>query len=330
MKPSEIRTPAGRAKAAMGIATTEPKCNAAARLPGQLQHRNTAPCLPAALAYADRLGLAVLPCAGKVPTIRGGRGVFDATTDPATIRRWWEEYPFANIGIATGARSGIVIVDVDGDAGRATLAQLEACYGPLPETPRQITGSGGLHLVFAYDPVRSIGNRVRCMAGIDTRSDGGYFIASPSRHPETGTRYRWHPEVHPLKLRPAPLPAWLGDLLVPRVELSPVGRSQPAIEEEAGWGPKPRYARAALQRACEAIEGAAIGQQAQTLNSEAYSIGRLIGAGLMPRRLAVDCLIYSGSKMTDATGRRPWRERDSQQTVVRAIRAGEQHPREPA
>ncbi len=44
--------------------------------------------------------------------------------------------------------------------------------------------------------------------------------------------------------------------------------------------------------------------------------------------LAVDCLIYSGTKMTNATGRRPWREREIQQTVVRAIRAGEQHPRE--
>ena len=225
MKPSEIRTPAGRGKAATGIATTEPQCSAAARLPDPPQHCNTAPFLPAALAYADRLGLAVLPCAGKSPIIRRGRGVSDATKDPAIIRRWWEKYPFANIGIATGAESGIVIVDVDGDAGRAPHAQLEACYRPLPEAPRQVTGSGGLHLVFAYDPARPIGNRVRCMAGIDTRADGGTSSQAEA--------------AIPIK-RP---------------------------------------------------------------------------------------MLYA-SRFRDATCRHPWRERESQQTAVRAIRAGEQHPRE--
>ena len=251
----------------------------------------------AAITYAERLGWVVLPCRGKRPLT--GHGVHDASRDTETIVSWWREHPDANIGVACGTMSGVDVIDVDGDAGRATLAEVEAAFGPLPVSPRQVTASGGLHLVFAYDPARPIGNRVRCMAGIDTRSEGGYFIASPSRHPETGRSYRWHPEVHPLKLRPAPLSAWLGNLLAPPVELSPVGRSRPAIEEEVGWGPKPSYARAALQRACEAIEGAPIGQQAQTLNREAYSIGRLIGAGLMPRRLAADCLIYSGTRMTN-------------------------------
>jgi hypothetical protein len=100
------------------------------------------------------------------------------------------------------------------------------------------------------------------------------------------------------------------------------------IEEDVGWGPKPRYSRAALQRACERIEAAPVGQQDATLNREAYSIGRLIGAGLMPRRLAVDCLVYHATTMTNAPGRRRWHEREIQQKVARAVRAGEQRPRE--
>ena len=51
--------------------------------------------LAAALAYAERLGWPVFPCAGKVPAIEGGRGCLDATTDTArsllaaTCRQLW-------------------------------------------------------------------------------------------------------------------------------------------------------------------------------------------------------------------------------------------------
>ena len=54
----------------------------------------------AALAYSERLAWAVLPLRGKVPAIPKGRGYLDATTDPATISRWWREYPHANVGVS--------------------------------------------------------------------------------------------------------------------------------------------------------------------------------------------------------------------------------------
>jgi Bifunctional DNA primase/polymerase, N-terminal len=281
------------------------------------------PLARAAIVYAERLGWAVLPCRGKRPLT--WHGVHDASRDIETIARW-REHPDANVGVACGATSGIDVVDVDGEAGRATLAEVEAACGPLPATPRQVTGSGGLHVIFAYDPARPIGNRVRGLPGIDTRSDGGYVVVSPSIHPN-GRRYRWDPDLHPLKVRPAAMPRWLAQPLMPAVDPSPVGQARPSIEEEAGWGPKPRYARAALQRACEAIEAAPIGQQDQTLNREAYSIGRLIGAGLMPRQLAIDCLVYHAKLMSNAPGRRPWREYEIIRKVAAAVHAGEQHPR---
>jgi hypothetical protein len=46
------------------------------------------------------------------------------------------------------------------------------------------------------------------------------------------------------------------------------------------------------------------------------------------RRLAIDCLVYSGTMMTNAPDRRPWRGYEIMQKVARAVRAGEQHPRE--
>lgn len=281
----------------------------------------------AARAYAAQLHWPVLPLTGKVPAIRGGRGYLDSTTDPEMIRAYWGRYPQANVGISC-IGSGFVALDVDPRyGGDRTLVEIESRYGPLPHTVRQHTGGGGAHILFRappdFQPRGSIGD------GIDVKWRGS-IVVSPSVHPETSRRYSWAAGHHPLRTPLAALPAWLGRLLAPRIELLPVGQARPAIQEDVGWGPRPRYSRAALQRACDAIEGAPAGQQEHTLNRECYGIGRLIGAGLMPRQLAVDCLIHSGTMMIDAPGRRPWREREIQHKVFRAICKGELRPREVA
>jgi hypothetical protein len=51
------------------------------------------------------------PKAGKHPLTK--HGVTEATTDKAQIRAWWQQHPEANIGIATGAQSGLIVLDVD-------------------------------------------------------------------------------------------------------------------------------------------------------------------------------------------------------------------------
>src|SRR5690606_16501331 len=87
-----------------------------------------------ALEYARR-GWRVFPCrpGGKQP-VTGLRWRNEATTDEATIRRWWKRWPEANIGLATGGTgkgSGVVVLDVDGEAGERSLQELEEAYGPL-------------------------------------------------------------------------------------------------------------------------------------------------------------------------------------------------------
>jgi hypothetical protein len=139
--------------------------------------------------------------------------------------------------------------------------------------------------------------------------------------------YRWDSELHPLKVRPAPMPSWLAELLIPRTDPSPAGQARPVVEEDNGWGPEPRYSRAALERACEAIATAPVGAQDQTLYGEAYSIGRLVGAGVMPRSLARDFLIYAAQQMTNGNHRRPWR-RPEIEKVERALTSGARRPRD--
>jgi putative DNA primase/helicase len=78
--------------------------------------------------------------AGKHPRTRNG--VKDATTDRTIIKAWWRRWPDANIGIATGPTSGIFVLDVDGNAGKASLAELQAEHGRLPKTVTVKTGKG--------------------------------------------------------------------------------------------------------------------------------------------------------------------------------------------
>jgi hypothetical protein len=78
--------------------------------------------------------------------------VKDATTEEATIRQWWTRWPDANIGIATGAVSGLVVLDIDSrHGGDESLQQLiQAHPTDFPETVRSLTGGGGSHLLFQY------------------------------------------------------------------------------------------------------------------------------------------------------------------------------------
>jgi Bifunctional DNA primase/polymerase, N-terminal len=85
------------------------------------------------LQYAAR-GLLVFPLApGTIKPCKGSHGYKDATRDPDVIRRWWWQTPRANIGIATGAVSGLLILDVDPrHDGPVSLAALEQKHGRLP------------------------------------------------------------------------------------------------------------------------------------------------------------------------------------------------------
>ena len=126
---------------------------------------------------------------GKHPITR--HGVNDATTDDEQIVKWWTEHPDANIGIAAGRESGILVLDIDPrNGGTETLQRLEKELGPLPETVTSNTGGGGEHRIFKYPdfPVRKDSAGKLLGPGVDVLSDGCIMVAPPSRH-LSGNRY---------------------------------------------------------------------------------------------------------------------------------------------
>jgi hypothetical protein len=119
---------------------------------------------------------------GKHPRTRSG--VLSATTNTETIRKWWSQWPDANIAIATGKKSGIIVIDVDADrGGEETLRLLEEQNDKLPPTSTVITGRGR-HLYFTYPEHQTVRNsHDKLGPGIDVKSDNAYVVAPPSRHP---------------------------------------------------------------------------------------------------------------------------------------------------
>lgn len=172
--------------------------------------------LATALSYAAR-GWRVIPlhtpteggcscrsasCAspGKHPRTRNG--VKDASTDTKQILTWWQTWPDANVGIAAGA--GLLVLDVDGDEGQASLQGRE-----LPLTPVARTG-GGTHYYYAHPG--ALRNAVRVAPGLDIRSEGGYVVAPPSLH-ASGALYEWYPGLEPDAVGVADAPGWLVELV---------------------------------------------------------------------------------------------------------------------
>jgi hypothetical protein len=141
---------------------------------------------------------------GKHPRTRNGSK--DATTDEATVRKLWGQWPKANIGIATGADS-FVTLDIDPKhGGDESLARLLAEYGEFDTTLTSNTGSGGRHINFKHPgvKVKNVQGSTKLGAGLDFRGEGGYIVAPPSLH-ASGERYRWHDADASL----APMPDWL-------------------------------------------------------------------------------------------------------------------------
>src|SRR5271166_1546308 len=111
-----------------------------------------------ALSYGDR-GLTVVPmhtaCEGRCTCPKGNacerpgkhpitqHGVKDATNSRDEIEHWWTDNPNANIGIATGSRSGILVLDIDPrNGGNESLERIERELGQLPKTVTALTGGG--------------------------------------------------------------------------------------------------------------------------------------------------------------------------------------------
>lgn len=244
---------------------------------------------------------------GKHPLTR--RGVHEATTDEDVIRDWWRRWRSANVGIATGRHSGIVVVDIDLPLA---LASLDHVLGLLPVTLTGLTGGGGVHLVYSCD--RMLSNSAgrlpgveRDLPGIDLRADGGYVLAPPSIH-SRGWSYGWLDPLRPL----APAPSWLEHQL----EAAPVRATQPPSFDGDGSA----YGLAVLRDELQRLRSARVGTRNHQLNRSGFALARLVAGGELSESAAREELLVTAI----AIG---LDDPEARQTIDSAFAAGSRSPR---
>lgn len=119
--------------------------------------------------------------------------VDDASSDTQRITDWWTQWPYANIGLLCGARSGVFAIDIDprnGGFEAMDAYETRRPDGPLPTTLIASTGGGGRHLFYRYPPDRRVAKKTNWLTGVDIQAEGSYVILPESTH-SSGGQYRW-------------------------------------------------------------------------------------------------------------------------------------------
>jgi len=171
------------------------------------------------------------------------RGQDDATTDEATIRRWYAQMPDAGVAVFLKP-SGMVAIDIDPrNGGFETMDDIEARNGPLSSDVLQYTQAGGEHRLFKLAADNEIALPGKLGPGVDVKRNG-YIVLAPT-HGTSGI-YDWEASSDPLEgAIPSPLPDWLRNLAV-----------APAIAQE---GPRIISSRFASHEQLEELRSAMAG-----------------------------------------------------------------------
>jgi hypothetical protein len=175
--------------------------------------------LPAHTVTGGRCSCGKADCSSPGKHPRTPNGLKDASTDPAVIAKWFEQWPNANIAVVPGP-SGLVVADIDSKIAERVASWLGLCAEPTLTALTGRTDFPGRHLYFRYTGP-SLGNlkvtvsddhliAVRTdQPGLEIKHDRGYVIAPPSMH-VSGRQYRWLRDGY----EPQPLPGRATALLL--------------------------------------------------------------------------------------------------------------------
>lgn len=134
-------------------------------------------------------GVRVLPLKPKEKVAILPNWQKQASANKDQIDQWFKNTK-NNAGILTGMDNKIVVIDIDPkNGGYGSLENLDNEIGSIKDLSNFIgkTGSGGLHIYFAYPENLSIKSRINFLPGIDIKADGGYVVCPYSIHPNGNT-----------------------------------------------------------------------------------------------------------------------------------------------
>ncbi len=186
-------------------------------------------CLEAAIYYLSLGWSALALCppdhasVGKqhLKTCKGANGkrplgfwkeYMDTLPTEGELRADWERVPGSNVGMALGPVSGLIRVDVEGEAGEKALQ--ERSGGDLPITLEfksgraDGTGRGFLYKIPLGAKLRTTSDDYGTKAELRFQARGAQTVLPPSRHKD-GNLYAWVPGHSPGVIEAALAPAWV-------------------------------------------------------------------------------------------------------------------------
>jgi hypothetical protein len=258
--------------------------------------------------------------------------------DPVTldqVREWWGRWPSAGVGLLTGWRSGVDVIDVDPGNGGAYQA-LRDTHPGIPEEPTARSGGGGQHLFIRHPGVRTSNGMAALIGlpGVDYRGDGGMIVVAPTMH-RSGNRYEFTrlPPTEPVHL------PWLEDKAKARAE-EERGKAEEAARLHAHLRDKPRgtpddgqatptgrnMTRVAVGKVLDsaARSGHATEGRHSTVIKQARWLGGLIPTGHVSADYAARALLEAAVVVKGANS-----EAEMREAIAWGIDAGEAWPWEP-
>jgi putative DNA primase/helicase len=240
--------------------------------------------LAAALKYA-RYGIPIFPVdpADKSPLC--AHGFHDASAREYQVRAWWRRWPNAMIGMPTGPRTRIWVLDVDAELiATHPLARLYAMHGPLPNTAASDTPRGGMHFFFRWDGANIRNSIGKLGPGVDVRGVGGYVVIPPSVRSD-GKAYCWNTS----NTKATEAPSWLVEEILKIQAQDHLRQEMPVIEINGmpcgSGGPFPMrdrvWARAALEEEISLVVAAPAGTRNDTLNRAAFNLFQIVAGGYL-------------------------------------------------
>ncbi|MGE0666173.1 MAG: phage/plasmid primase, P4 family [Sphingomonadales bacterium] len=237
------------------------------------------------------VGFSVFPLKPRSKRPKSGWKQYQDARAPRELVESWSRDRSLNIGIVTGAVSGIVVLDLD-----TPEALAEAERRGLPDSVRVRTPRG-YHVYFRH-PGTEISNRTGVFRGADVRGDGGYVVGPGSTfvpdqkeaaEGKVAGSYDWVRSPHDVPL--ADMPAWLMRLIASPAEQVPAKRSTLALISKSGWG------NAALLAELDQLARAAEGTRNDALNLAGFRLFQIVAAGHLGGSVVREALTEAGRSL---------------------------------
>ena len=241
-----------------------------------------------------------------------------------SIKATFKRFPEAGVGLLLGPEAGIIDIECDGPEGEDSLAKLMG--GEIILTLGW-SSARGPHHVFRYDArLARYGKsiiKLPELPGLEIRIGGNGKQLQSNCPPTIGTDGKpreWNGNDIMADLPEAVFSFLDAALAKPKQQAR---HCRPHPTTMTATSARDAYATKALDDECQAVALAPDGEQNETLNTAAFNLGQLVGAGVLDRSEVERRLLDAAAGYVQKDG-----EAQARKTIQSGLNAGQNQPRD--